>query len=89
MNGDPELLFHIFKVKYLKIIYWKYKEFLLVSFPWKNFLGNICKKIGFWGNYPLIFTLSGGQSYDSKNYFQKFRLYMPQIFGVAKKSETF
>ena len=54
----------------------------------KNFLGNIRKKVGFWGNYPLIFTLSG-QSYDSKNYFQKFRFYMPQIFGVAKKSETF
>ena len=45
----------------------------------KNFLGNICKKVGFWGNYPLILTLSG-QSYDSKNYFQKFRLYMARIF---------
>ena len=54
----------------------------------KNFLGNIHKKVGFWGNYPLIITLSG-RRYDSKNYFQKFRLYMPQIFGVAKKSETF
>ena len=54
----------------------------------KNFLGNICKKVGFWGNYPLILTLSG-QSYDSKNYFQKFRLYMARIFGVANKSETF
>ena len=54
----------------------------------KNFLGNISKKVGFWGNYPLIFTLPG-QNYDSKNYFQKFRLYMPRIFGVAKKSETF
>ena len=31
----------------------------------KNFLGNISKKVGFWGNYPLIFTLSG-QNYDSK-----------------------
>ena len=28
MNGDPKLLFHIFKVKYLKIIYGKYYEFL-------------------------------------------------------------
>ena len=57
-------------------------------FPEKNSIENIRNKVGFWGNYPLIFTLSG-QSYDSKNYFQKFRLYMPQIFGVAKKSETF
>ena len=51
----------------------------------KNFLGNIRKKVGFRGNSPLIFTLSG-QSYD---HFQKFRLYMSQIFGVAKKSKTF
>ena len=50
----------------------------------KKFLGgSIRKKVGFHGNYPLIFTLSG-QSYDSKNYFQKFRIYMPRI-----KSETF
>ena len=42
----------------------------------KTFLGNIRKKVGFWGNYPLILTLSG-QSYDFKNYFQKFRLYTP------------
>ena len=34
----------------------------------KNFLKNIRKKVGFWGNYPLIFTLSD-QNYDSKNYF--------------------
>ena len=34
----------------------------------KNFLENIRKIVGFWGNYPLIFTLSD-QSYDSKNYF--------------------
>ena len=33
MNGDHKLLFHIFKVNYLKIIYWKYYEFLSVSFP--------------------------------------------------------
>ena len=33
MNGDPKLLFHIFKVKYLMIIYCKYYEFLSVSFP--------------------------------------------------------
>ena len=50
----------------------------------KNFVENIRKKVGFGGNYPLIFTLSD-QSYDSKNYFEKFRLYMPQICLVAKK----
>ena len=54
----------------------------------KNFLGNIRIKVGFWGNYPLIFTLSG-HSYDSKNYFQKFRLYMPQINEVAKNLKHF
>ena len=36
----------------------------------KNFLGNIRQKGRFWGNYPLIFTLSG-QSYDSKKLFSK------------------
>ena len=35
----------------------------------KNFLENIRKKVGFWDNYPLIFTLSG-QRYDFKNYFE-------------------
>ena len=34
----------------------------------KNFVENIRTKVGFGGNYPLIFTLSD-QSYDSKNYF--------------------
>ena len=48
------------------------------------FLGNIRKKVGFWNNYPSIFTLSG-QSYNSK-IFLKSRLYMLQICGVAKKS---
>ena len=36
MNSDPKLLFHIFKVKYLKIIYWKYYEFLSVGSLWKK-----------------------------------------------------
>ena len=31
-------------------------------------IDNICKKVRFWGNYPLIFTLSD-QNYDSKNCF--------------------
>ena len=47
---------------------------------------NICKKGKFWGNYPLIVTLSG-QLY-SFNYIFKSRLYMPQIYRVAKKSKT-
>ena len=34
----------------------------------KNFLGNISKKVGFWGNYPFIFALSD-QICDSKNCF--------------------
>ena len=50
----------------------------------KNFLENIRKNVEFWGNYPLIFTLSD-QSYDSKNYFKKFRLYIQQICGVVRK----
>ena len=68
MKGDRELLFDIFKVKYLKIIYCKYYEFYQSVFHEKNFLENICKKVWFGGNYPLIFTLSD-QRYDSKNYF--------------------
>ena len=35
----------------------------------KIFLENIHRSVVFWGNYPLIFTLSD-QSYDSKNYFE-------------------
>ena len=54
----------------------------------KNFFENFRKKVGFWGNYPLIFTLCD-QSNDLKNYFKKFRLFMTQICGVAKKSKTF
>ena len=38
-------------------------NFYRTVFPEKNFLENIHKKGGFWGNYPLIFTLSG-QSYE-------------------------
>ena len=34
----------------------------------KKLFRKYCKKVGFWGNYPLIFTLSD-QNYDSKNYF--------------------
>ena len=68
MNGDPKLLFHIFKVKCMNFYQSVFRE--------KNFLENIRKNFGFWGNYPLIFTLSD-QSYDSKNYFKKFRLYIP------------
>ena len=31
----------------------------------KNFLENISRKVGFWGNYPLIYD----RTYDSKNCF--------------------
>ena len=53
-----------------------------------NFLENISKKVGFWGNYPLIFTLSD-QNYDSKNCFEKFRLYMSQICKINLKHLKF
>ena len=43
-------------------------NFYQLVFLEKNFLENILKKVGFWGNYPSIFTLCG-QSYDFKNYF--------------------
>ena len=38
-------------------------NFYPAVFPQKNLLENIHKKGGFWGTYPLIFTLSG-QNYD-------------------------
>ena len=50
------------------------------------FLENIRKNVGFWGNYLFSFS---DQSFDSKNYFLKFRLYRQQICGVTKKSKTF
>ena len=50
----------------------------------KNFFENIRKKVGFGGNYALIFTLLDHNN-DSKNNFLKFRLFVPQICGVAKK----
>ena len=73
INGDPKLLFHIFKVKYLKIIYLNFINFYQSVLLEKNFLEKISKKVGFWGNYPLIFILSD-QTYDSKNHFFKIRL---------------
>ena len=63
-------------------------NFYQAVFPEKNFLENIHKKGGFWGIYPLIFTLFG-QSYDKKKYYLKSRLYMPQYCGVSRKSKTF
>ena len=48
-------------------------NFYQLVFLDKKFLENIRKKVGFWGNYPLIFTISD-QNYDSKSYFKKFRL---------------
>ena len=45
VNGDPKLLFHIFKVKYLKIKDYvlKYYYFHQADFPEKKFLENIHK----------------------------------------------
>ena len=63
-------------------------NFYRAVFPEKNFLVNIHKKDAFWGTYPLTFTLSG-QSYDSRKYYLKSRLYMQQICGVSKKSKSF
>ena len=51
----------------------------------KNFFENIRKKKSGLGVITLIFTLSH-QNYDSKNYFLKLKLYMPQICGVAQKN---
>ena len=63
-------------------------NFYQSGFLEKTFFEHIRKKVRFWGNYPLIFTLSD-QSNDSKNYFQKFRQYMPQICGVIKNLKHF
>ena len=49
------------------------------------FFENIRRKVKFEGNYPSIFILSG-QSYV--DIFLKSGLYMPQIYGVSKKSKT-
>ena len=53
----------------------------------KNFLKNIRKQVGFWGNYPLIFTLSD-QSYDSKNYLD-YTCICHNSMELQKKFETF
>ena len=63
------ILFHIFKVKYLKIrsrlCAKNIMNFHQAIFSEKNFLENIPvhKKGRFWGIYPLIIALSD-QSYD-------------------------
>ena len=57
-------------------------NFYQTVFPEKNFLEDIHKKGGFWGNYPFWSEL------QIKNYDLKSRLYMPQNCGVSKKSKT-
>ena len=57
MNGDPQLLFHIFKIKYLRLCAKNIINFYPAVFPEKTW--KIFTKNWFWGNYPLIFTLSG------------------------------
>ena len=54
----------------------------------KNFLENISKKVGFWGNYPLLFTLSD-QTYDSKNYFKNLDCICHKSVELQHKSKTF
>ena len=54
----------------------------------KIFLENISQKVGFWGNYPLIFTLSD-QTYDSKNYFKKIRLYATNLWSCKMNLKHF
>ena len=54
----------------------------------KNFLENIGKKFGFWGNYPFIFTLSG-QTYDSKTVFKNLHSICHKSVELQNKSKTF
>ena len=58
MTGDPQLLFHILKVKCLRLYAKNNMNFYQAVFPEQNFLENIHKKSGFWGTNQLIFTLS-------------------------------
>ena len=50
----------------------------------KIFFQNVRKKVGFWGNYPVIFTLSD-QSYDSKFFFKKIDYIYATNFWSCKK----
>ena len=54
----------------------------------KNFFENICKKVGFWGNYPLIFTLFD-QKYGSKIMFKNSEYIYATNLLSCKKSKTF
>ena len=59
MNGDPQLLLHVFKVKYLKVFTENIINIYQSVFPEKNFFSKYSQKGVFGGNYPLIFTSSG------------------------------
>ena len=48
MNSDLKLLFHIIKVKYLKILYSKYSELVSISFLKKLFRKYLQKNVNFW-----------------------------------------
>ena len=63
MNGDAHFIIPYSQSKIFKDYLLNIMNFYQAVFPEKNFLENIHKKGGFWGTYPLIFTLSG-QSYD-------------------------
>ena len=54
----------------------------------KNFLENISRKVGFWGNYPLIFTLYD-QTYDSKFFFKNLDYICHKSVELQNKSKSF
>ena len=54
----------------------------------KNFLENISKKVWFWGNYPLIFTLSD-QTCDSKIIFKNLDYICYKSVELQNKSKPF
>ena len=55
----------------------------------KTFSKIFVKKSWFWGNYPLIFTLSD-QSNGSRNIFKNLDyIYSTNLWSCKKKSKTF
>ena len=54
MNGDPQILFHILKVKYLKIMANNIMNFSKAVFPEKNFFRKYSQKSWVFG----VLTLS-------------------------------
>ena len=88
MNSDPQLLFYNFKVKYLKIMWQKYYEFLSSSFHWKKLFSKYLQKRRVLGYLPFNIYIFGSELW-LKNYYLKSWLYMQQNCGVSKKSKSF